>query len=226
MLANQNRKAKKMRNWFLKINNFVNDLSCIKTRSSQKANNEKNAKQVAQEIQEDRVRNQKEFRAHSRKVAEKRYGAIVYKTITSSLGKKRKRLVWEEESKWMTLYTLDPRVSKHLINSATGKPTKRIYLNKDMKEPLDRALKEVLRKGLETKLESFDGCYSVRMVRARNAVSTHAYGLAIDINAKTNPLGGVALMDRDLVKCFTDQGFTWGGHFSRKDGMHFSWAWE
>ena len=31
-------------------------------------------------------------------------------------------------------------------------------------------------------------------------------------------------MDKNLVKCFTDAGFGWGGNYSRPDGMHFTLA--
>jgi len=28
-------------------------------------------------------------------------------------------------------------------------------------------------------------------------------------------------MSKELVSCFTDAGFDWGGTWERKDGMHF-----
>jgi hypothetical protein len=55
-------------------------------------------------------------------------------------------------------------------------------------------------------------------------MSLHSWGLAIDINAATNRFGGKPTMSAELVKCFTDAGFDWGGVWSNPDGMHFQLA--
>lgn len=105
-----------------------------------------------------------------------------------------------------------------------------IAANVDMHEPLLAALRALKDKGFGSVLKTYDGCFNIRAVRGSSLVSTHAYGLGIDINASLNPLGGSHgdfSKHLDAVKCFTDQGFDWGGGFhSRKDQMHFSYAWE
>jgi len=85
--------------------------------------------------------------------------------------------------------------------------------------------------GLLPLVESFAGSWAPRYVRgSRTYLSNHAWGTAFDINAGYNPLGAVpALVGktgsvRKLVALANDNGFYWGGHFERMDGMHFEIA--
>ena len=87
------------------------------------------------------------------------------------------------------------------------------------------------RKGLLRHVLTFDGAYSPRFIRCSNrTLSNHAFGTAFDINAGDNPLGAQpALAGRkgcvfELVPTANQFGFYWGGHFSRRDGMHFEVA--
>jgi hypothetical protein len=135
--------------------------------------------------------------------------------------------IWEDEQKWMAVFTVPNTIFPFLINSATKNPTKHIYLNRDLAEPLATAFNNVIQRSLIIELNTFDGCFNIRDVRGEpGKESCHSYGLAIDFNAATNKLGTEGDIDRELVKCFTDVGFAWGGNFTRKDPMHFSWAWE
>lgn len=75
---------------------------------------------------------------------------------------------------------------------------------------------------------TYEGSYNPRLIRgSRTALSNHAYGTAQDINAEWNMLGrtpatkGSKGCVYDLVESMYKWGFFWGGHFSRKDGMHF-----
>jgi hypothetical protein len=70
--------------------------------------------------------------------------------------------------------------------------------------------------------------YACRSVRNQpNKTSSHAYGIAIDINPETNPfLGTMCKTDMPqpaFIKLFKDKGWGWGGNWSNpKDPMHFS----
>jgi hypothetical protein len=83
-----------------------------------------------------------------------------------------------------------------------------------------------------------------RPARGQTRFSAHAYGLAVDVNPFQNPYvkgdlvlpelasayrdrtwkrAGMFLRGSAAVRAFTDQGFTWGGTFSRpKDYQHMS----
>lgn len=104
----------------------------------------------------------------------------------------------------------------------------KIYMNKAMLLPLTTALSNVFKRDLGEELHTFDGCFCIRKIRGYEndpqAWSLHSWGIAIDFNAKDNPLGKEPTMSPQLVACFTDAGFDWGGNFSRKDGMHFQLA--
>ncbi len=76
-------------------------------------------------------------------------------------------------------------------------------------------------------LTDYNGTYNYRKIRGSNrSFSTHAYGIAIDMDASGNPLGASATsFPAWFIKCWEDQGFFWGGRFKgRKDNMHFQLA--
>ena len=80
-------------------------------------------------------------------------------------------------------------------------------------------------------IKTFNGSYVPRLIRgSKTELSSHAFGIAFDINMQWNMLSTEpALLGhkgsvRELVAIAHDHGFYWGGHFSRKDGMHFELA--
>lgn len=61
-------------------------------------------------------------------------------------------------------------------------------------------------------------------------MSTHTWGIAVDIEPAGNPMGetwqddGVR-MDPRIIEIFEARGWSWGGRFSgTPDPMHFQWA--
>ncbi|MEP9396675.1 M15 family metallopeptidase [Mesorhizobium sp. KR2-14] len=90
---------------------------------------------------------------------------------------------------------------------------------------------------------SYEGCFVPRYKRNQatpdahghsekkssdvSALSNHSFGSAFDINFIDNQLGHVPALcghrgsTRELVELANHDGFFWGGHFSKKDGMHF-----
>lgn len=74
-------------------------------------------------------------------------------------------------------------------------------------------------------LGEWGGCYNYRPVRGSSHISTHAWGIGIDLDPDNNPLGGVGKLDTRIIRVFKDHGFMWGGDFSgRKDPMHMQYA--
>lgn len=98
---------------------------------------------------------------------------------------------------------------------------KKLYCNKRMVLPLTNAFKNIINRGLIGQLKTWDGCFNIRKKRGAGSPSLHSWGLAIDINAAWNGFGKVPTMSKELVACFTDAGFDWGGVWGKPDGMHF-----
>lgn len=99
---------------------------------------------------------------------------------------------------------------------------KKIYCNKDLIAPLTGAFKNLIDTGHVRELKTWDGCFNIRKKRGLATMSLHSWGIAIDVNAFENGLGKQPKLSDGFVKCFTDAGFDWGGHWTRRfDGMHF-----
>lgn len=105
-----------------------------------------------------------------------------------------------------------------------GAIPKKIYCNKDLVKPLTQALNNIVTSGLADQVKTWDGCFQIRRKRTNESLSVHSWGLAIDINAAWNALGQIPTMSKELVACFTDAGFVWGGVWKTPDGMHFQLA--
>ena len=90
--------------------------------------------------------------------------------------------------------------------------------------PLRAALAELARRGLARLVDPGDyaGCYAPRRIQPRGQLSLHAWGLAVDLNASSNPFRGRSRQDPRLVRIMERHGFTWGGRWpTRPDPMHF-----
>lgn len=118
------------------------------------------------------------------------------------------------ERKWMTLWDVP-------IELEIGVIPKKIYCNKLLVKPLEKAFKNLIEKGFVSELKTWDGCFNVRLKRGLSSYSLHSWAVAIDVNAAWNGLNVKPVLTEGFVKCFTDAGFEWGGNWTRKDGMHF-----
>ena len=91
---------------------------------------------------------------------------------------------------------------------------------------------EIARQGLGDQLLSCGGTFVPRHISRdpSKPLSSHSWGIAIDLNAEWNGYGarpafsGLLGSVRELVPIFAAHGFAWGGHFSTPDGMHFELA--
>lgn len=97
--------------------------------------------------------------------------------------------------------------------------------HKVMVPQLQAALREVAEAGLYDHFDAsqFAGCFVARHILwdPSRPLSMHAWGLAIDFNARDNGYGVIPKMDLRIVEIFEKWGFSWGGWWSVPDGMHF-----
>lgn len=96
-------------------------------------------------------------------------------------------------------------------------------------EPFFRGfLEEILRRGYRIKGDVLDdwGWY-VRPIAGTDTLSNHSWGLAVDVNAMTNPQGRVLRTDMPafVPEAAKRWGLIWGGNYrNRPDAMHFEWV--
>lgn len=88
------------------------------------------------------------------------------------------------------------------------------------------AFKNIIERNLSNKIKTFGGCLNKRQMRGSNNWSMHSWGIAIDLDVKWNQFGQKKFeMTEDVVKCFEDVGFVWGGRWTGfPDAMHFQYA--
>ena len=117
------------------------------------------------------------------------------------------------ERKWMVLWVPPPTIKAM---------PRRIYCHRVLMPLLAQAVEYIIERGLEEQVKTWDGCFNVRVKKGNNSsLSLHSWGLAIDINAAWNGFGQKPTMGAELIACFIDAGFEWGGLWQKPDGMHF-----
>jgi hypothetical protein len=88
----------------------------------------------------------------------------------------------------------------------------------------DTLFKKIFDSDLEYLLNSFGGCFQFRHKRSGSGLSTHSWGIAIDLNPETNSPGLNGDMREEIIGVFKESGFIWGGDWKRKDPMHFQYC--
>jgi hypothetical protein len=92
---------------------------------------------------------------------------------------------------------------------------------------LQGAFAEIVQRGLQGSVygRDFGGCFSPRFLNRdpNAAISHHSWGVAFDINVSQNLFGDEPVLDPRVVRVLERWGFTWGGHWTVPDGMHFEY---
>lgn len=107
-----------------------------------------------------------------------------------------------------------------------GKRVKAIYCHKLLTPIVSDLFGAIQRAGLQSQIKSFGGCFNYRPKRQASKLSTHCWGISIDINPETNLQGSTGDIHPELVDLFRNAGFIWGGYWSGKhrDPMHFQYC--
>lgn len=130
------------------------------------------------------------------------------------------------QQKWMTLWIVPNDIREAFAHvyfadlGTIGFP-KKIFGHKLFIPLLEKALRNVIERGLAEELKSWDGVFMIRNKIYRLSFSLHSWGLAVDLNRHDNEYGRKPTLSPEFVKCFTDAGLEWGGYWKVPDGMHF-----
>lgn len=147
----------------------------------------------------------------------------IIRTFGNPLEHLEHKAVWEHTA-------LDFRVLPTALPYAYGDVlVKTIRGHKRIVDVVVAALMECLANGVAPDRIAYGGMYSFRAKRSSPKLSTHAWGIAIDLDPARNPMGkpwdgGAAMMPAAAVKAFEERGFVWGGRWDQPDCMHFQMA--
>jgi hypothetical protein len=108
-------------------------------------------------------------------------------------------------------------------------PRGKLYVNRKAWPMLKAAIEACLAIGDGYQIKTL-GCFAPRNKRVNGDLSTHSWGISVDINADSNPLAATvgAPLVTDLpdtwVATIESIGWNWGGRWKRPDAMHFQFA--
>ncbi len=87
-----------------------------------------------------------------------------------------------------------------------------------------KALTLIRDRGLTAQVSRYSGIYAPRPQRNSGKLSTHAWGIAIDVEAERLPQGTRDRFSPEVLACFAEAGFVSGADFPTPDPMHFQLA--
>jgi hypothetical protein len=120
---------------------------------------------------------------------------------------------------------IDPRWVDKKIVTTTVPVLGEVTCHRKLIPQLRGAMEELEQDGLAATIHAFAGCFAARNVLGSPSasISHHSWGIAIDVNADTNPFARPPSQDAQLVALMERWGFTWGGEWIVPDGMHFEY---
>jgi hypothetical protein len=134
-------------------------------------------------------------------------------------------------------HTLDPKWQADFLTTVPlpfaltlswdgSRQVQRISCHRLLAGTLADVFEGVQKARLQSKITSFGGCFSFRPQRTGTKLSTHAWGIAVDLNPEANAQGTAGNIDAGVVAIFKQAGFSWGGDWrgSVRDPMHFQFC--
>lgn len=109
-----------------------------------------------------------------------------------------------------------------MLLSWNKQPVTEMRCNHLLTDIFQNVFKQILQEKLEDQCQYFGGCYMYRAQRRSKKISTHAWGIAIDLDPDTNQMGTPGSMNQRIIEIFESFGFIWGGGFN--DPMHFQFV--
>jgi hypothetical protein len=108
----------------------------------------------------------------------------------------------------------------------TSIQAKSMRVHRKLVPTINDVFKAIDAAGLKSKVRTYGGGYSFRAKRTSSKLSTHCWGIAIDLDPTTNALGSAGDMNPGVVEVFRSFGFKWGGDWTGggKDPMHFQFC--
>lgn len=107
------------------------------------------------------------------------------------------------------------------------KEVSNIYCNRLMIPVFEDVFHKIYTAGLWQNVLNYGGCYNWRMKRVNSQLSTHCWGISVDLNPSENMLGTYGNQNQEVIDIFEDAGFVWGGRWKPKyacDPMHFQFV--
>jgi LysM repeat protein len=107
-----------------------------------------------------------------------------------------------------------------------SKSVTKLYCHRKLISIFENVFSTIQTSGLTKHIKTYGGCYAFRRMRTNMALSTHSWGIAIDLNPETNALGTKGDLHSSIVDVFENAGFIWGGRWAGagKDPMHFQYC--
>jgi len=106
-------------------------------------------------------------------------------------------------------------------------PKGRLYVNAQVKAVLLDAFEACIALGDGYRIVSL-ACFAPRPKRVNGDLSTHSWGIAVDLNPDANPLSMDGVLRYDIpaawIAEFERRGWVWGGRWQKPDAMHLQFA--
>lgn len=130
------------------------------------------------------------------------------------------------------------QILSNLVKVSIGYKFVEFNRNNNASEALKAVMKELLplsRKSNKIYAAAFpsSGAFNYRLIEETNRLSSHAYGIAIDLHSNKYDYWGWATREegqkrlntfpREIVHVFEKNGFIWGGKWGNFDIMHFEY---
>lgn len=128
------------------------------------------------------------------------------------------RIMWEKEN----LETIP--FPWGTIPLAWGGLASKIRVHKKVADVFQTLFEKLYSTGYYGLIKDYGGAYNYRKIRGSDKLSTHSFGISWDVNVKENGLGSTPFQPCFLVEMHEILNFTWGGRWSRLDGMHFQYC--